>query len=74
MVSYRVMLDVPKELVVFVAGLLAARRREIGTRRGTRKLTCHSRRCSGWHGSGTKVTPGGWERASGWRRPPPTGT
>lgn len=41
MVSYRVVLDVPRELVVFVAGLLAARRREIGTRRGTRKLTCH---------------------------------
>jgi hypothetical protein len=37
-VSYRVMLDVPRELVLFVSGLLAARRRQIGTRRGTRKL------------------------------------
>ena len=33
MVSYRVMLDVPRELVLFVSGLLAAHRREIGTRR-----------------------------------------
>ena len=40
-VSYRVMLDVPRELVVFVSGLLAARRREIGTRRGTRRLGCY---------------------------------
>ena len=41
MVSYRVMLDVPRELVLFVSGLLAARRRQIGTRRGTRKLGCY---------------------------------
>jgi hypothetical protein len=34
------MLDVPFQLVVFVSGLLAERRREIGTRRGTRALTC----------------------------------
>jgi DDE superfamily endonuclease len=40
-VSYRVMLDVPRELVLFVSGLLAARRRQIGTRRGTRKLGCY---------------------------------
>jgi IS5 family transposase len=40
-VSYRVMLDVPGELVRFVSELLAARRREIGTRKGTRRLTCH---------------------------------
>ncbi len=41
MVSYRVMLDVPRELILFVSGLLAARRREIGTRKGTRKLGCY---------------------------------
>ena len=41
MVSYRVMLDVPRELVLFASGLLAARRRQIGTRRGTRKLGCY---------------------------------
>ena len=41
MVSYRVMLDVPRELVLFVSGLLAARRREVGTRKGTRRLGCY---------------------------------
>ena len=35
------MLDVPRELIWFVSGLLAARRREIGTRRGTRRLGCY---------------------------------
>ena len=40
MLSYRVMLDVPIQLVLFVARLLAAHRREIGTRRGTRALSC----------------------------------
>ncbi len=38
MVSYRVMLDVPRDLILFVSGLLAAHRREIGTRKGTRRL------------------------------------
>ena len=40
MVSYRVMPGVPGELVRFVSGLLATRRREIGTRKGTRRLGC----------------------------------
>jgi hypothetical protein len=35
------MLDVPRELIWFVSGLLAVRRREIGTRRGTRRLGCY---------------------------------
>jgi hypothetical protein len=38
--SYRVILDAPLPLVVFVPGLLAAHRRELGTRDGTRALTC----------------------------------
>jgi DDE superfamily endonuclease/Helix-turn-helix of DDE superfamily endonuclease len=38
--SYRVMLDVPFQLAVYVSDLLAQRRREIGTRAGTRALTC----------------------------------
>src|SRR5689334_7261315 len=38
--SYRVILDVPLPLVVFVSRLLADHRREIGTRAGTRALTC----------------------------------
>ena len=40
MLSYRVTLDVPLPLVLFVSGLLAGRRRELGTRAGTRALTC----------------------------------
>ena len=40
MLSYRVMLDVPPALVGYVARLLAARRREIGTPAGSRRLTC----------------------------------
>jgi hypothetical protein len=39
-VSYRATLDVPAELVAFVAGLLAANRRARGTRSGTRALGC----------------------------------
>src|SRR4249920_1103350 len=35
------MLDVPRELIWFVSGLLAVRRRQIGTRRGTRRLGCY---------------------------------
>ena len=31
----------PRELIWFVSGLLAVRRREIGTRRGTRRLGCY---------------------------------
>jgi hypothetical protein len=34
------MLDVPAELVEYVSRLLAAHRREIGTRKGTRRLGC----------------------------------
>src|SRR5258708_34427140 len=36
------MLDVPPELVRFVAGLLRAHRGELGTRKGTRILTCYN--------------------------------
>jgi hypothetical protein len=34
------MLEVPRELVRHLARLLAAERRALGTRRGTRALTC----------------------------------
>ena len=40
MLSYRVILNVPLPLVLFVSKLLADHRREIGTRDGTRALTC----------------------------------
>ena len=40
MLSYRVTLDVSFQLALFVSRLLAEHRREIGTRAGTRALTC----------------------------------
>lgn len=40
MIAYSATLDVPRELVLFVAGLLRAERRRRGTRAGTRALTC----------------------------------
>ena len=40
MLSYRVTLDVPFQLALFVSRLLAEHRREIGTRDGTRALSC----------------------------------
>lgn len=40
MIAYRAMLDVPTELVTYLARLLAAERRARGTRRKTRALTC----------------------------------
>jgi hypothetical protein len=39
-IAYRATLDVPRELVQFVAKLLAAERRRRGTPRGSRALTC----------------------------------
>jgi hypothetical protein len=39
-ITYRAMLDVPRELVQYLGRLLAAERRTLGTRRGTRALTC----------------------------------
>jgi hypothetical protein len=40
-IAYRAMRDVPRELVRYLAGLLATERRAVGTRKGTRALTCH---------------------------------
>ena len=40
MIAYRATLDVPRELVQFVAKLLLAERRRRGTPRGSRALTC----------------------------------
>jgi hypothetical protein len=39
-IAYRAMLDVPRELVAYVARLLADERCARGTRRGSRALTC----------------------------------
>ena len=41
MITYRVRLDVPGELVLFVSRLLARHRKELGTRKGTRSLGCY---------------------------------
>lgn len=41
MITYRATLDVSRELVLFVAGLLLAERRRRGTPRESRKLTCY---------------------------------
>jgi hypothetical protein len=40
-IAYRAMLDVPRELIRYLARLLAAERRAVGTRKGSRALTCH---------------------------------
>ena len=42
MIAYRAILDIPRQVVRFVAGLLRTHRRAVGTRKGTRALTCHS--------------------------------
>jgi hypothetical protein len=39
-IAYRAMLDVPRELMTMLAGLLRAERRARGTRKQTRALTC----------------------------------
>jgi len=39
--TYSVSLGVPRNLIFFVARLLRANRRKLGTRKGTRKLTCY---------------------------------
>jgi hypothetical protein len=41
LITYRVRLDVPRELILFVSRLLAAHRRAIGTRKNTRCLGCY---------------------------------
>ena len=41
MITYRVRLDVPRELVLFVSRLLARHRKETGTRKNTRSLGCY---------------------------------
>ena len=40
LIAYRAMLDVPRDLVRYLAGLLRAERRRRGTRHGSRALTC----------------------------------
>src|SRR5699024_2263313 len=42
LVTYRATLDVPKELVRYLARLLRTHRRALGTRANTRSLTCYN--------------------------------
>ena len=58
MIAYRAMLDVPKELIHHLAGLLAAERRVLGTRRKTRALTCwyHALLVLVWYRKGEDLT------------------
>ena len=72
--SYRVMLDVPVSLIWFVSGLLAARRRSIGTRKKTRKLGCYRQAVFGLAWFRDKGSSPRLGAASACRRPPPTGT
>ena len=74
MVSYAVTLDVPRELILFVSGLLAARRRQIGTRKGTRRLGCYKQALFGLAWFRDKGESGGWAPGSGCRSPPRTAT
>jgi hypothetical protein len=57
-IAYRAMLDVPKELIHHLAGLLAAERRVLGTRRKTRALTCwyHALLVLVWYRKGEDLT------------------
>jgi hypothetical protein len=57
-IAYRAMLDVPRELVRHLAGLLAAERRILGTRKKTRALTCwyHALFVLVWYRKGEDLT------------------
>ena len=73
MVSRRVMLDVPGELVAYVSRLLAAHRREIGTPKGARKLGCCEQALFVLAWSRTREISGGWTPGSGCGSPRRTG-
>ena len=74
MITYRVRLDVPRELVLFVSRLLARHGREIGTRKGTRKLGCYRQALFvlAWFRDNTDIPRLG--PGSACRSPPPTAT
>jgi len=57
-IAYRAMVDVPRELVRHLAGLLAAERRALGTRKKTRALTCwyHALLVLVWYRKGEDLT------------------
>ena len=73
MIAYRAMLDVPRELVVKLAGLLRGERRRRGTRRNSRALSCWKQALLGlvWFRKNEEMTAlaagFGISRATGYR-------
>ncbi len=70
MITYRATLDVPRELVQFVAKLLAAERRRRGTPRGSRALTCFWQAVLGVRWIRDRATPEARARDHGISRAP----
>jgi DDE superfamily endonuclease len=72
-IAYRATLDVPRELVLFVAKLLAAERRRRGTPAGSRALTCYWEAVLALRWFRDRTSPGalardhGISRATGYR-------
>ena len=73
MIAYRAMLDVPRELVAKIAGLLRRERRRRGTRRNSRALSCWKQALLGlvWFRKNEEMTAlaagFGISRATGYR-------
>ena len=73
MIAYRAMLDVPRELVAKIAGLLRGERRRRGTRRNSRALSCGKQALLGlvWFRKNEEMTAlaagFGISRATGYR-------
>ena len=73
MIGYRAMLDVPRELVRMLAGLLRGERRRRGTRRNSRALSCWKQALLGlvWFRKNEEMTAlaagFGISRATGYR-------
>jgi hypothetical protein len=72
-IAYRATLDVPRELVWFVAKLLLAERRRRGTPRGSRALTCFGQAVLGLRWFRDHTAPEALARITASRGPPATG-
>ena len=73
MIAYRAMLDVPRELAQYLSRLLHTERRQRGTRKNSRALTCFRQAVLGlrWFRQNVEVTAlardHGISRATGYR-------
>ncbi len=74
MLTYRVSLGVRFQPVLLVSRLLAGRRRDIGTRNGTRALTCWKQAVFVLAWFRDRPDIGRLGQGLGYRRPPRTGT